>query len=237
MIGRHADDVAAVLVGRARELDQLGQRRGGALLVADSAAEDQRHVGVHQKVGGRFDGFRRRRQRRRGLMTWQIHVWQRNRTIERFFLYAGIDRDIDRPLRPVFRDPGGTHDRIDDGLQRCRFVGPFGIGPYRLALRVGRMRPVDGTAIGRIRRPRPAENHDRLTVDPGVIEPHQRMLDPHQVMQDHEAPLAGVFRVAWAMCSAISSAPQRNHLRLVDSAVVDQRVVKPAETGAGVSMT
>ena len=233
MGGRDADDVGAVLVGRAQQLDQPDQRRSRLRAAAEPAAEDQRHRRPGQQLRRRGDLGLGGGDRRRRAVARQADIGERRSLAEPRLLKPRIDGNIGRAMRRAFGDAARPQHRFEQRFQRHRFIGPLGVGPHRFALGVGRMKPVDGAAVGRVGRTRPTQHQDRHLVRPGVVERHHRVLQPDQVVEDDQARLAGDLAVALRHVERDLLGAAQDDLGTGVLGVVHQRIVQPAKARPG----
>ena len=233
MGGGDAHDVGPVLVGGAQQLDQPDQRRARVRAAAEAAAEDKRHGCFGQKVGGRRDFGLRRGDGRRRPVSRQTDIGERRRVVQPVLLETSVDRDVGRALRGALGDPPRAQDGVEHRPERHRLVGPFGVGPHRLALGIGGMEPVDGAAFGGIGRSRPAQHEDRNLVRPGVVKRHHGVLQPDQIVENHEARLAGDLAVALRHVERDFLCPAEDDLGPRVPGVIDQRIVEAPEARTG----
>ena len=95
------------------------------------------------------------------------------------------------------------------------------------------MEPVDGAPFVGVGGSGSAQHEDRHLVRPGVVERHHRVLQPDQIVEDHQARLAGDLAVALrhVECDLLGAAEDDLGSRV--PGVIDQRIVKPPKARPG----
>ena len=92
------------------------------------------------------------------------------------------------------------------------------------------MNPVDPRpAIGRVHRPRAAEDDYRQTVRPGIVDRHRRVLQADDIVHRRGHRLTLGARVAVRQRDADFLMVAKNNLGRVIAAVIHQRIVQSAE--------
>ncbi len=136
---------------------------------------------------------------------------------------------VDRPLRLGGHDRIGAREAFRKALDRGRLVVPLDVVAHRVPLHQRAVGPVDmRTAFRLVHRAGGADDEDRHAVDIGVVDRHAGVQQADEVVQDHRHRLAGRLGVAVRDLHGDLLVIAQHHRRLV-AAVIDQRVVQPAE--------
>ena len=150
------------------------------------------------------------------------------------FLDAGVDGDIDRSLGPGGGDLVGAGDGLDDALGGDRLVVPFDEGPHQLALGIGRMEIVDGAPEGGIGGSAAAQHDHRRAAAIGVVDAHGAVHQPDHVMERRQRRPAGGVGIGLGHGDGGILVGAQDHLGGPVAAVVDEGIVQPPETRAGI---
>ena len=218
-----------------RRLDGFGELHQGieaGLAAADKLGQQYRFLGRDQHLRRLIQGRRVRGHRRRHA--GRVLGRQRHLVIQRRLLEPGVVTHIDRSLGL------GHHHRISagEGLRHAvdhrGLVVPLGVVADLRPLDAGGMDPVDlGAPLGLVHRTGGADDEDRGAVDIGVIDRHVGVDQADQIVDDGHHRLARRLGIAMRHLDRGLLVLAQHHMGIV-LAVIDQRIVEPPVTGAGV---
>ncbi len=226
MRGRERDDAVVFAIDRAGQLDQLDQRLGDRRIDAETAADDQRKLRIEQRIGSGRERVRIGGDRRRRLEVFRVR--HRHRTFDLLLLDAAIERHVNRPARLRQRHLVRLGDGVEMPLRRGRLFRPLHVVLDDVGLGRGAVQPVDPAPIGGIERARAAQHQHRRVIAERVVDAHRPVHQADQIVQDADADPAGGLGVAVRHRHRDLLVRGEHHLRLVVTAVVDQRVMQAA---------
>ena len=128
----------------------------------------------------------------------------------------------------------GAGDGLDDALGGDRLVVPFDEGTHQLALGIGRMEIVDGAPEGGIGGSAAAQHHHRRAAAIGVVDAHGAVHQPDHVMERRQRRPARGVGIGLGHGDGGILVGAQDHLGGPVAAIVDEGIVQPPETRAGV---
>ena len=217
-----------------RALQRLGERDE-----ALHAGRRARHAIDHDERGFRRDQQLRRFRDGAGVRLRRHHLGElrnveRLRLVDRVLLQLRIEREQHRAHRRRGRDLVGTHRRLGEMLQRGRLVVPLGevagdgadvdrgMHPFRARPALVRLHDVA------------ADRDHRHPVAPGVVQAHGGVLETDDAVADHRERLALDLGIAVRHLDRDLFMRAGQDLRLDVAAVIDDRLVEPAEARGAV---
>ena len=194
-------------------------------------SEQQRVVGGGEHFGSLLDGRGLGRNPRRHF---DRKIRQGHLLLQLAFLQRRVVAHVDRSLGLAHHDRIGAGKGVRHAVNAAWLVVPFDEIAHDIALRESGMNPVDKRpAEFFVHRAGGADDKDRATVDIGVIDSHRRMQKPDHIMDDGQHRFAAGLGVSMSDLHSYLFVVAEQHRRLV-FAVIDQRIVEPAKTGAGI---
>ena len=208
--GEHDQIVEAAFVSP----DELGQQHrpfGGYETICDRL--EQRGIGG-DAPGDAFRGC----------------LGQRDRDRQRLLLQPGVIAHVDRALGLGHHDRVGAGEAVRDSLDAPRLIVPLGEIAHRLALHVGGVDPVDERPAPRlVHRTGRADDEDRRPIDVRVVDAHDGVQHPDDVVHDCNHRLSGDLRVPVGDLDRDLLVLAQHHRRVV-LIVIDQGIMQAPVT-------